>query len=190
MLSINDYLCESDAYFLLGKYKPSENFDHEKKVLEISLYFFDILISAFSNPYENRSLLTYSALCHDLGYFINKKNHHLHSSYIIQNDKLLQKLPTELKLPLALICENHRKLSPYGLDIFSLEDQQILLKLIAILRISDALSNPVVNDISLSTTTSKLNISFATLPSDSYLTKLNTKASLFKSTFNTVLNLY
>lgn len=189
MQSIENYITEADAFFLLGKYSTEEGFEHEKKVLQISLYLFDNLKLESCTKNQERNLLKYSALFHDLGYFIAKKNHHQHSSYIIQNERLLQSLPEELLLALALICENHRKIPLNNLDKLPKESEQTLINLISILRIADALSNPVISSIKLEAYTKVLSITFNINPTTAYLSKLMEKSTLFEASFDTSLNL-
>jgi len=86
--------------------------EHANHVRMTSLKIFDALqhkLIDFGN-YE-KELLSYSALLHDIGYFISHDLHHKHSQYLIENSDLPGFTNDEAKL-IANIARYHRKSHP------------------------------------------------------------------------------
>jgi exopolyphosphatase/guanosine-5'-triphosphate,3'-diphosphate pyrophosphatase len=83
-----------------------------------------------------------AAILHDIGYHISHSNHHHHSYYIIKNSELLGFNENEINI-IAHVARYHRKSHPKSRheDFNSLpsKTQNIIKKLAAILRITDAL---------------------------------------------------
>lgn len=194
MDSLMNYICEGDLYLLLGKYKGKSSFAHEYSVRQHAQKLFDFVSSSndftgiyapFPEPDACRSLLLASALLHDVGYFINKASHHLHCSYIIKNDALLDALPDKLRLQLALCCENHRRHTLTGIEVLSQEEQRLLLQLIALLRLSDVLSSPRIHCIEY--LQGEVRLRFHKDPGILFIDKLQAKSELFQALFKTRL---
>jgi exopolyphosphatase/guanosine-5'-triphosphate,3'-diphosphate pyrophosphatase len=87
-------------------------------------------------------ILKVAALLHDIGYFVNDRQHHLHSQYLITTT-LLTGLTEHQRVLIALVARNHRcfdlKLEPEGPSAITPREQLNITKLIAILRIANAL---------------------------------------------------
>ncbi|MGB0716822.1 MAG: HD domain-containing protein, partial [Phycisphaerae bacterium] len=99
-------------------------------------------------------LLYYAALLHDIGYMISQKGHHKHSHYLIKNGELRGFTERETDI-IALIARFHRKERPKRshalLKGLPGEDRKIICKLVAILRVANALDRThfsVVQDVS------------------------------------------
>ena len=92
--------------------KFNVNFAHSKQVESFSLKIFDALnkILFDFDEYE-RELLSYSAVLHDIGYFISHNAHHKHSLYIIENNNLPGFTNNDANL-IANISRYHRKSHP------------------------------------------------------------------------------
>ena len=89
MLNIVNYLNENELLKVLDKYNVFDIASHEKKVSIYALRLLDSLSPYYQFKDEERNILYYSALVHDIGYFINKENHHQHTKYIILREPLL-----------------------------------------------------------------------------------------------------
>lgn len=186
MENIEDYVSEHTVLNILNKYIIHRDHTHELHVKMISLNLFDALSDSYTMTNAERSLLKISALLHDIGYFINKEDHHKHSKYIILNDGIFDRVPTELRYSLALICENHRKTAPMNIDFLDLSKKQCLLRLTAILRMADALDHKNIQDVSieyLNRNTINVKIQFYNEFSDHFIKKLSKKSTLFNELF-------
>ena len=87
-------------------------------------------------------ILKIAALLHDIGHFVNDREHHKHSQYIINSSPLIGLTKRERGM-VALVARNHRhypiKLNKLS-DIILTEDERMdLKKLISILRIANSL---------------------------------------------------
>jgi exopolyphosphatase/guanosine-5'-triphosphate,3'-diphosphate pyrophosphatase len=91
---------------------------------------------------EDRKLLEYAAILHDIGYFVSSKGHHRHALQMIMMEPMLE-LTREEKTIIANLARYHRKNMPtiehtaYG--ILSDEDKKRVNLLAPLLRIADAL---------------------------------------------------
>jgi len=91
---------------------------------------------------EDRKLLEYAAILHDIGYFVNAKGHHRHALMMILTEPLTAFTRDEVKI-IANVARYHRKALPapehtvYGTQ--SEADRWRVNCLAAILRVSDAL---------------------------------------------------
>jgi exopolyphosphatase/pppGpp-phosphohydrolase len=186
MLRIDDYLNELEIQTILNKYIIHRDHKHEETVKYVALNIFDNLKEDYYMTPHERSLLEYSCLLHDIGYFISKVDHHKHTKYIILNDGLFDSIPSELRFDLATLCENHRKSTPKNLENFSSDKKQRFLKLIAILRIADGLDHEVVNNILFENLSGKkvnFQICLKTSYNSNFFKKLSQKSILFNEIF-------
>ena len=91
---------------------------------------------------EERELLEYAALLHDVGYHISRSSHHKHSHYLIQNADLRGFQPEEIEI-MAFAARYHRGALPKKkhTDFQSLpkERREKILKLAALLRLAEGL---------------------------------------------------
>jgi exopolyphosphatase/guanosine-5'-triphosphate,3'-diphosphate pyrophosphatase len=99
---------------------------------------------------QERDLLEYAAVLHDIGYHIAHNNHHRHSLYLIKNSEMPGFTGNESAV-IATVARYHRGSMPTGArdakarreheDYLSLapQSQQIARRLAAILRIADGL---------------------------------------------------
>jgi exopolyphosphatase/guanosine-5'-triphosphate,3'-diphosphate pyrophosphatase len=91
---------------------------------------------------DDRKLLEYAAILHDIGYFVSAKGHHRHALQMIMMEPLLE-FSREEKTIIANLARYHRKTLPtlehtaYG--ILSEADRQRVNLLAPILRVADAL---------------------------------------------------
>jgi len=187
MLNIVNYLNEEQLLEVLDKYNLFDIKDHGKKVSIYALRLFDSLNPYFEFKIEERNLLHYSALIHDVGYFINKENHHQHTKYIILKEPLLDNVPNNLRENLALIAYGHGKSIDDTLNSYPHKEKAIILKLISILRIADALDHKHNLGVSLEKVEIKdntLNIQIKGEASKLIFKKIKKKSDLFYKIYN------
>ena len=91
---------------------------------------------------EDRKLLEYAAILHDIGYYVSSRSHHRHALQMVMMEPW-QEFTREEKLVIANLVRYHRKTLPtlehtaYG--ILSEEDKQRVNMLGSLLRLADAL---------------------------------------------------
>lgn len=133
----------NNAYYLemvlaLGeKYEYDEA--HAKTVDRLSVSLFEHLKTLHGLGENELYLLRHGALLHDIGIYISTNKHHRHSAYLVGYDIGLDGYPDKERELLTVMVGAHRKkvrlekmeLSRYG--------EAVLPKLIAILRVADAL---------------------------------------------------
>lgn len=116
--------------------------EHARHVAELSLSLFDQLQPEHGLGVRARLLLEIGALLHDIGTFVRPSGHHKHSQYLIDNSEIFGLDPQELRI-VSHLARYHRKSPPSALHptymALSREDRLIVLKLVAILRVADAL---------------------------------------------------
>ncbi|HET6496715.1 MAG TPA: Ppx/GppA phosphatase family protein [Thermoleophilia bacterium] len=86
---------------------------HARHVAGLALELFDSARDRGLHRYgqAERELLSYSALLHDIGTFLNYSDHHLHSHYLVRNANLLGFDEREVAM-MAAIALFHRKNRP------------------------------------------------------------------------------
>jgi exopolyphosphatase/guanosine-5'-triphosphate,3'-diphosphate pyrophosphatase len=187
MHNIATYLSESEILKVLDKYNVLDIGTHEKKVSIYALRLLDSLNPYYEFKNEERNLLYYSALLHDIGYFINKEKHHKHTKYIILDDALLDNIPSNLRENLAIIASSHGKSIDDTLDIYSYNRNFIIQKLVSILRVADALDHKHNLGVSLEQVeliNHVLNIQISGQASNLILKNIKKKSLLFSKVYN------
>ncbi len=128
------------------------NYDaaHAHHVAEMAVRIFDETVSLHELGYEERGLLRFAGLLHDIGYYIAHEDNHRHGLYLIKNSEL----PGFNSIEVALIANMVRYIKgkvpkkDAGVrsqrkheDFFALDisHRMTVQKLTAILRIADAL---------------------------------------------------
>ncbi|MBU3189675.1 HD domain-containing protein [Clostridium bowmanii] len=184
MLNIVNYLNEKELFSVLDKYNAFDIKSHGKKVSIYAMGLLDSLSPYYQFKDEEINLLRYSALLHDIGYFINKKSHHKHTKFIILNEPLLDNMPKSLRDNLALITSGHGKSID---DTLNFHPKVTVLKLLSILRIADALDHKHNLNISLEKVEIKdnaLNIRINGEGSNIIMKSINKKSHLFSKIYN------
>lgn len=115
---------------------------HSLKVSEIAQSIFEQTVHLVDIDPSAKELLRYAALCHDIGYFINRSGHHKHGQYIIMHSNLSGFSHDEQVL-LGNVVRYHRKSFPtrdhFHYKVLS-QDQRLMVRILAgILRIADNL---------------------------------------------------
>lgn len=125
--------------------------EHSKHVTYLALRLFDELSELHGLGEEERELLEAAAYLHQVGMAISHSGYHKHSYYIIKNsEKMVGFNTNEIEL-IAQIARYHRKSSPKQkheeFKNLSSEDQIIVKKLSAILKIADGLDKGLKKNI-------------------------------------------
>jgi len=138
--------------------------EHANQVEKLSLILFDLLKIKHRLEKRYRLLLQLTAILHDIGKFIQLKNHSQHSANIIRGTELLGLDQRETEI-VALVAKYHstKFLLSDDINLQKMEpaDRLIIAKLLAILRIADALDRShasKVKDIKLQMKSRKLRL--------------------------------
>lgn len=115
---------------------------HAGHVARISLAIQEKLQRNFDFAPRSPVLLEVAAYLHDIGRFVDTRQHHKHSCYLIGNLQLPGVSEAELRV-IAAVARYHRKAAPRESHMeymqLSAEEKVSVLKLSAILRVADAL---------------------------------------------------
>ena len=117
--------------------------EHAFRVKELSLNLYDQLSSEHGLGNRARLYLEVSAILHSVGYFVNQSGYHKHGQYIVANSEIFGLTQEEIQI-VANVVRYHRGGRPLDshLQFVTLSGKQrlIVMKLAAILRVADALS--------------------------------------------------
>lgn len=115
---------------------------HSLHVASLCLQMYDQLAPRLGWAEEERDLLEYAALLHDIGMLINVPAHHRHTQYLIENADLLGFTPREIAL-MGNIARYHRRVLPKkkhdAYRAISPRDREIVCRQAGILRIAEGL---------------------------------------------------
>ncbi len=117
--------------------------DHAERVRSFSLDLFDGLMAIHGLGTRDRELLSHAAVLHDIGEHVSIDGHERHGAYLVVNGGLRGFSPQEV-LTIAAMVRWHRRGSPAKGSFEPLDnpgdaERQRVLKLVAILRVADAL---------------------------------------------------
>lgn len=125
---------------LCEKYRYKQ--PHALKVSEIALSLFEQTSHLHAFGASAKELLRYAALCHDLGYFINRSGHHKHGQYIIMHSNL-SGFSHDEQVILGNVIRYHRKSLPtrdhFHYKVLDQRQRLMVRTLAGILRIADNL---------------------------------------------------
>jgi len=132
---------ERSVQELVKKYRWHEA--HSRQVARLAVKLFDETLSHHSMGKKERELLYFASLMHDIGYHISQKKHHKHSLYIILNSNLKGFTQEEIQV-MAHLARYHRRSIPNPkrhllYAELSFEQQMLVRKLSAFLRVADGL---------------------------------------------------
>ncbi len=116
--------------------------EHANQVEKLALILFDLLKPKHRLDKRYRLLLQLAAILHDIGKFIQLKNHSEHSANIIKGTELLglDQRETEIVASVAKYHSTKFLLSgDVNLQKMEQKDRLVIAKLLAILRLADAL---------------------------------------------------
>jgi exopolyphosphatase/guanosine-5'-triphosphate,3'-diphosphate pyrophosphatase len=132
----------ADLYAKAQKFRTSPDDEaHLKQTVALSETLFDRLRSLHKLNSKWRHYLTAAGILHDVGEAISRSNHGVHSYYIVKNADFpsMEKWETEFVGQLCLWHQDGKidaKNAPFAQDK---QRKQAFLKLLAILRVADAL---------------------------------------------------
>ncbi len=115
---------------------------HVEQVRRLALMLFDQIGERLGCGPDERRLLEYAGLLHDVGQIVSYRQHHKHSLQLILNADRLN-FSARDRVLVALISRYHRKKGPSRKhDLFaqlSEEDQQVVRRVSGLLRVADGL---------------------------------------------------
>jgi exopolyphosphatase/guanosine-5'-triphosphate,3'-diphosphate pyrophosphatase len=130
----------ASAKSLARKYHGDDK--HSVHVGMLAVKLFEALKMELGLEARSRLLLEVAAILHDIGMYINGKNHEVHSAYIISNSEIFG-LSREEKRVVERVAAYHRGHKILQQDreftIMPRPDRVLIMKLSAILRVADAL---------------------------------------------------
>jgi len=115
--------------------------DHSRRVANLAVELFDGTASIHGLGDDDRELLEFAALLHDVGEHVASSGHHKHGAYLVRNGQLRGFAPVEVEL-LAAVVRWHRRGEPRVTDEFPLLDAATMDRvrtLVALLRVADGL---------------------------------------------------
>lgn len=122
--------------------KCSWHEQHSTQVCRLALKLFDDLRPWHNLADEDRELLEFAALTHDIGYHISHKKHHKHALYLIMNADLKGFQQEEIEI-IANVARYHRRSTPKArhshFDILTPAQKQRIRSLSGLLRVADGL---------------------------------------------------
>jgi len=124
------------------KYSIGNNQLHGEIVAASALGIFDCMAGTTNLSNGWRDLLEQAALIHDIGHYINEKDHDRHTHHLIMNDAILDDIPDDTRALLAQVAGSHRLMIRKSLKKQSNAVQGKALQVISFLRIADALDYP------------------------------------------------
>jgi len=115
---------------------------HSRHVAALCLEMYDQLAGPLGWAKEERELLEYAALLHDIGMLISVPSHHRHSQYLIEHAELLGFTPREIAV-IGNIARYHRRGTPKkkhpSFRALDAHDREMVRRLAGILRIAEGL---------------------------------------------------
>ena len=127
------------AKFMGRKYNYDE--DHAKHVRHLALTLFDATSAHHRLGNRDKLLLEVAAILHDIGQFIDTRQHHKHSMYLVGNTQIPGLSSEEIRL-VSLVARYHRKAMPRRshAEFVALPPEQRMRvsALAALLRVADA----------------------------------------------------
>ena len=168
---------------------------HAASVAAASSRLFEKLRHYFSFPEHSALLLEAASYLHDIGRFVDTRQHHRHSWYLVSNTQLPGITASEHRI-VAALARYHGKTMPRETHAeyaaLSQEERLAVLKLSAILRVADALDSRRNGELSdfkpvLRARTLKLVTNASDINSEKY--NLKQKGALFEQVFGLELKL-
>ncbi len=121
--------------------KYDYNAGHTQAVREVSMKVFDLLQPYHLLGERERLYLESAAYLHDTGRFIDSRQHHRHSYYLIANTQL-PGFSNDERLIVATLALYHRKSKPHidhpEFSMLPARQRIVVMRLAAILRVADA----------------------------------------------------
>lgn len=179
-----------DVLYLSSEYCSEKTINHHIRVCKFSLLLFNSLKDSYSLTEDEKLILIGSSLLHDIGKYIDDKDHHKYSKNIILGDKRFYYLFKDLTMPISIVACSHRKFISNDAKISKDFSYDSLLKIISILRVCDSIDyykddSFEINDICINPYEIVLNVNFRC--NKEFLKNFHMKKILFENTFRKVL---
>jgi exopolyphosphatase/guanosine-5'-triphosphate,3'-diphosphate pyrophosphatase len=117
--------------------------EHGPRVASLALRLFDATRAIHGYGRNEREMLEFAALLHDVGLHVSHRRHHYHSQYLIGYSEILRGFTPEEIQGIAALARFHKgalpKLSSPELGELSSSARERVIGLAAILRVADAL---------------------------------------------------
>ncbi len=117
---------------------------HGTTVARLAVQLFDETRILHNLPLDQRLLLEVAALLHDIGNYVNMRDHHKHTYYLLTASPLIG-LSQQQSAVVANVARYHRKSEPKpqhdAYRVLPSKDRVVVSKLAAILRLADAMDN-------------------------------------------------
>jgi exopolyphosphatase/guanosine-5'-triphosphate,3'-diphosphate pyrophosphatase len=116
--------------------------EHTRDVVRVALELFDETKELHGLGPDDRELLEFAVLLHDIGQHVSRQGYHRHAAYLVEHAQLRGFSPDEVTF-LAALVRHHRRGDPkpseplYG--ALSHRDRERVRRLAALLRVADAL---------------------------------------------------
>jgi exopolyphosphatase/guanosine-5'-triphosphate,3'-diphosphate pyrophosphatase len=170
---------------------------HVELVRHLAASIFDQLQPLHGYGPDEKEYLIYSALLHDIGYFINRSGHHKHGQYILMNSGLPGFSSDELLL-IGNIIRYHRKSLPsrehMHYNILYKDHKTAVRRLAGILRIAanlDRTRRSIVKDVKLDIKDQKIDmIVIAVASAELEIEHANAEKLLFEQAFERQVNIF
>jgi exopolyphosphatase/guanosine-5'-triphosphate,3'-diphosphate pyrophosphatase len=115
---------------------------HTTHVARLALRLFDETQSLHHLGPDDREMLEFAALLHDIGQHVSRKGHHRHAAYLVENAQLRGFEPSEVEF-LATLVRHHRRGDPKPSEArfaaLDDDDRARVRALAALLRVADGL---------------------------------------------------
>ncbi|MGQ0826737.1 MAG: Ppx/GppA phosphatase family protein [Actinomycetota bacterium] len=132
---------------------------HTGRVAHLALRLFDDLQSLHELGAEDREMLEFAALLHDVGQHVSRKGHHRHAAYLVEHGQLRGFAPSEIEF-LSTLVRHHRRGDPKPSEArfgaLAPEARVRVRRLAALLRVADGLDRGrrgVIDDVHASLNT-------------------------------------
>jgi exopolyphosphatase/guanosine-5'-triphosphate,3'-diphosphate pyrophosphatase len=116
--------------------------NHSLHVARLALSLFDQTTSLHGLGADDREMLDYAALLHDIGQHVSRRGHHRHAAYLVENAELRGFSPDEVAF-LAALVRHHRRGEPKASEprfaALDKDSRERVRKLAALLRLADGL---------------------------------------------------
>ena len=115
---------------------------HSQHVARLALSLFDQTKPLHRLGTDDREMLDYAALLHDIGQHVSRRGHHRHAAYLVENAELRGFSPGEIEF-LATLVRHHRRGDPKPSEprfaALDKDSRERVRKLAALLRVADGL---------------------------------------------------
>jgi exopolyphosphatase/guanosine-5'-triphosphate,3'-diphosphate pyrophosphatase len=116
--------------------------EHSRQVGRLALSLFDQTRALHGLGADDREMLEYAALLHDIGQHVSRQGHHRHAAYLVEHAHLRGFAPDEVEFLAALVRHHRRgdiKTSEPRVAALDKGARDRLRKLAALLRLADGL---------------------------------------------------